>query len=251
MSARRLFFVFLLLIAPAAAQTLRVAVAADFGRAMKRLAAEYEKKSPVKIEIITGASGTLFAQIQNGAPFDLFFSADADYPQKLVDAGLAEADMLKTYAIGQIGLWIPRSRLGDDKLRPKLWLTRSWVKKIAIANPEHAPYGRAAVAALRSMGLYDTLKDKIVLGENVAQAAQFVESGNADLAIISTSMWYQNSMMEKGVFVLLHETDYPPIIQKATVISSSKQKAAAQSFLDFVTGDEGREIIQYRGYKLP
>lgn len=250
MSARRLLSVFLLFLAPAAAQTLRVAVAADFGPAMKKLVAEYEKKSPVKIEIITGSSGNFFAQIQNGAPFDLFFSADSEYPAKLVSDGKADGETLKTYAIGRLAMWTSNPEMRAKGSINGFWVDEAWCKKIAIANPEHAPYGRAAMETLKSLGVYEKVKNKLVFGESVAQAAQFAESGNADVAIVSASLIVSSPMLKNGVTVLL-QGNSPPIVQSAVIVSASKRKAAAQAFLDFVIGDDGREIIRYQGFTLP
>lgn len=240
----------MLLVGSAAAQSIRVAVAADFTPAMKKLVAQYEKKSPVKVEIISGASGSLFAQIQNGAPFDLFFSADSDYPLKLIVEGKADGESLKPYAIGRLAMWTMNPEVKAKGYINSLWVTEGWVKKIAIANPEYAPYGRAAIETLKTLGVYDKVKDKLVFGESVSQAAQFAESGNADVAIVSNSLIVSGPMLEKGVMVLL-DGKSPQIVQSAVVLEHSKNKPASQAFLDFVTGDDGRHIIEYQGFKLP
>src|SRR5215475_13379017 len=154
---------------------------------MTDLASAYEKQSGAHLNLTFGSSGNFFAQIQNGAPFDLFFSADSDLPQKLAGSGLALPNTLVLYGLGRITLWMSPNAFCDPRRETWKCLSDPAVKKIAIANPAHAPYGRAAVSALRAAGLYGQLKDKLVLGENVAQAAQFVQSGNAQAGIIAYS----------------------------------------------------------------
>jgi len=174
--------VFLLLVTVAAADEIRVAAAADLNYAFRDIAARFEKQMGNKADVIIGSSGNFYFQIQNGAPFDLFFSADIEYPQKLESAALAEKDSLYEYAVGTIVLWVPNTSKLDITKGLSALLDPS-VHKIAIANPAHAPYGRAALAALKSEQLDEKLRDKFVLGENISQAAQFVQSGNAERAI--------------------------------------------------------------------
>jgi len=174
--------VFLLLVTVAAADEIRVAAAADLNYAFRDIAARFEKQTGNKADVIIGSSGNFYFQIQNGAPFDLFFSADIEYPQKLESAALAEKDSLYEYAVGTIVLWVPNTSKLDITKGLTALLDPS-VHKIAIANPAHAPYGRAALAALKSEQLDEKLRDKFVLGENISQAAQFVRSGNAERAI--------------------------------------------------------------------
>ena len=170
-----------------AAQNITIAAAADLNYAMKDLSARFEQKTGDKVTFSFGASGNFYSQIVNGAPFDLFFSADVDYPKKLAAAGLMEPNSLRSYALGRLVLWVPNGlKLDPQSLKMDL-LLRPQVQKIAIANPEHAPYGRAAMAALQHFGLKDKVADKLVLGENVSQAAQFVSlrqcPGSADWRI--------------------------------------------------------------------
>src|SRR5437868_8021452 len=157
---------------PTSAQII-VAAAADLNAALSEIAANYEKSGGSKVRLSFGSSGNLFNQIQNGAPYDVFFSADEDYPKKLIEAGLAEPSSFSRYAIGRLVLWTPESSVLDVEHRGMDTLLDPAVKKIAIANPQHAPYGRAAVAALRHYGIYEKVADRLVLGENVSQAAQF------------------------------------------------------------------------------
>src|SRR5580704_3495070 len=173
---------------PARAQEIRVAAAADLEFAMQDVAAQFEKQSGTKLDVTYGSSGNFFSQLQNGAPFDLFFSADIDYPRKLDAAGLAEPGTLYEYAVGRIAIWTPSDAKVDvTRLGWKTLLDPS-VQKISIANPEHAPYGRAAVAALQQAGIYKQVRPKLVYGENIAQAAQFVQSGNAQAGIVAMSL---------------------------------------------------------------
>ena len=216
------------------AQSLRIAAASDLQFALADLAAQYEKQSGAKLAITYGSSGNFFAQIQNGAPFDLFFSADIAYPQKLIDAGFAESDSRYTYAFGRIVLWLPsESPLIPAKLQ---WntLLDARIQKIAIANPDHAPYGRAAVAALQSLGLYDTLKPRLVTAENIAQAAQFVDSANADAGLISLTSALTPRLSADGAYFVIPHNLYPTIEQGAVIISSTKQRAAVHKLLDFL-----------------
>jgi molybdenum ABC transporter molybdate-binding protein len=164
---------------------LTVAAAADLSSALQEIADRYEKKTGVHLKLSFGASGALTQQIQNGAPFDLFFSADMDYPRQLIAAGAADPASLYQYAVGKVVLWVPADSPLDLDHKGMSVLLDPSVKKIAVANPQHAPYGRAAVAALKHAGMYDQIADRLVLGENVAQAAQFVESGNAQAGFVA------------------------------------------------------------------
>src|SRR6202171_2155252 len=170
------------------AQELKIAAAADLKFAMADLAAQFEKRAGGKLDVTYGSSGNFLSQIAHGAPFDLFFSADAEYPKKLETAGLTEPGTLNEYALGRIVIWTSSdSRIRVAKAGWEALLDES-IEKIAIANPEHAPYGRAAVAALRNAGIYEQVKAKLVYGENIAQAAQFVASGNAQAGILALSL---------------------------------------------------------------
>src|ERR1035438_9155708 len=183
-----------------AAELLTVAAAADLNYALNELANRFEATSGVKVTLSFGASGNLYSQIQSGAPFDLFFSADEDYPKKLASAGLADAPSLRIYALGHLVLWVPNNSTFDpQKLQMEL-LTQPDVTRIAIANPQHAPYGRAAMSAIEHYGLKDKLSGKLVFGENVSQAAQFVQSGNAQVGLIAMSLAKTPVMESAGGF---------------------------------------------------
>src|ERR1700682_3018748 len=178
----------LLCSATARGQEIAVAAAADLKFAMGELAANFEKQTGTKVNVTYGSSGNFFSQIQNGAPFDLLFSADIEYPRKLEAAGLTKPGTLYEYAVGRIAIWLPPdANLNVNKEQWKSLLDTS-VHKIAIANPEHAPYGRAAVAALKNAGIYEQVQAKLVYGENIPQASQFVQSGNAQAGIIALSL---------------------------------------------------------------
>ena len=212
-------------------QTLKVAAAADLQFAMQDLAKEFEKNGKVKIDVIYGSSGNFFSQIQNGAPFDIFFSADMEYAKKLDAAGLAEPGTLARYAVGRLVLWTPPGSAVDVTKDGWKTLLDPRVQKIAVANPEHAPYGRAAVAALRSAGIYDQVQSKLVYGENISQAAQFAQSGNAQAGLVALSLALSPGMKD-GKWWEVPAGAYPPIEQGAIVLQSSKNKVAAGALLE-------------------
>ncbi|MGC2233735.1 MAG: molybdate ABC transporter substrate-binding protein, partial [Candidatus Acidiferrum sp.] len=216
---------------PTRAQEITVAAAADLKFAMSEVAGQYEKQTGNKVNVTYGSSGNFFSQLQNGAPFDLFFSADIDYARKLETAGLAEPGTLYRYAIGQIVIWAPAdSKVDVTALGWKALLSAS-VQKIAIANPEHAPYGRAAVAAMQKAGIYDRVKAKLVYGNNISQAAQFVQSGNAQVGIVALSLAVSSAMQDGRRWDIPADM-HPPIEQAVIVLKNAKNKAAARSFLD-------------------
>jgi len=231
------------------AQTIRVAAAADLQYALPELAAQYEKQSGAKLAISYGSSGNFFAQIQNGAPFDLFFSADVSYPNKLALAHQVEPDSLQIYAVGHLVLWLPPDSPLDPSAGLKILLDPR-IQKIAIANPEHAPYGRAAVAALRDAGLYDQLQPKLVLGEHISQAAQFVQSGSAQAGLLAQSLTFSLAM-KSGKYWQVPVERYPAIEQAVVLISASPNKPAAQSFLAFLKTPPARSTLERYGFSLP
>lgn len=234
-----------------AAEPIRVAAAADLNFALNDVAARFEAKTGTKVLLSFGSSGNLFSQIQNGAPFDLFFSADEDYPKKLAAAGAMDATTLRTYAIGHLVLWLPKtSQLDPATLQMKL-LTDPSVSRISIANPQHAPYGRAAMASIEHYGLKDKVASKLVYGENVSQAAQFVQSGNAQAGLIALSLAKSPAMASAGKYWELPTDSYPELRQAAGVISASKQKKEAQAFLDYVLSAEGAAILRKAGLGIP
>jgi molybdate transport system substrate-binding protein len=243
-------FVLLLTSRLGAAQEITVAAAADLQFAFQDVAARFEKDTGKQVKLIFGSSGTFFAQIQNGAPFDLFFSADIDYPKRLETAGLTEPGTFYPYATGKIVLWAPHGSKLDLNRGLQVLLDPS-VRKIAIANPEHAPYGRAAVAALRHENLYDKLSAKFVLGENISQAASFVVSGNADAGIIALSLALAPSTKAKGTYFEIPADDYPAIQQAAVVLKSSPDKEIARQFLTFLKTPAIQNLLRGYGFSVP
>lgn len=235
----------------AAGQEITVAAAADMNAVLPELAARYTKQTGQTVKLSFGSSGNLTNQIRNGAPFDVFFSADEEYPKQLVADGLAVRDSLYRYAVGRLVLWVPKdSTLDLDKLGIQALLDPS-TKKISIANPQHAPYGRAADAAFRRFGIYDQVAAKLVLGENVAQAAQFVESGNAQAGLIALSHALAPAMKDKGRYWTVPLEAYPTLNQAAVVLASSKRQDAACRFLDFVRSPEATSLLEAYGFSLP
>lgn len=235
----------------ATAEPITVAAAADLNYAMNELAGRFETATGTKVTLSFGASGNLFSQIQSGAPFDLFFSADEDYSKKLVNTGVADASSLRIYALGHLVLWVPNNSSFDpQKLQMEL-LNQPGVTRIAIANPEHAPYGRAAMTAIEHYGLRDKLAGKLVFGENVSQAAQFVQSGNAQAGLIAMSLAKSPAMESAGRFWVLPSDSYPELKQAAVIVSASKHKKAAQAFMDFVLSPEGAATLRKYGLTPP
>jgi len=235
----------------AGAQEITVGAAADMSAALPQLVVAYTKKTGQAVKVSFGSSGNLANQIRNGAPFDVFFSADEEYPQQLIAEGLASQDTLYRYAIGHLVLWVRSdSPLDLSKLGMKALLDPS-VKKIAIANPAHAPYGRAAEAALRHFGIYDQVSSRLVLGENVSQAAQFVESGNAQAGLIALSHALAPALKAKGRYWAVPLDAYPTLNQAAVALSRSNQQDAARRFLDFLHTPEATSLLTSYGFSLP
>jgi molybdate transport system substrate-binding protein len=231
----------------AGAKELRVAAAADLQSVMPALAAAYEHATGIKLAVSYGSSGTLATQIINGAPMDLFLGADYSFPEKLVAAGLADGTTPTPYAMGTLVLWARK----DSPLQPLSMelLTDPRVKSIAIANEEHAPYGRAAVAALRHLKLYDATSPHFVIAENISQTAQFVESGNAQLGLISLTAASSEHFKEIGTYVLVPTTAYPPILQCAVIMVKSERKAEAHAFLDWLLSTPVQENLKTMGLR--
>ena len=229
---------------------IRVAAAADLKFAMAELLRQFEEKSAAKVDVTYGSSGNFFSQIQNGAPFDAFFSADIEYPRKLAAAGRAEADTLYEYAIGRIVIWAPADTKVDVARDGWKALLDARVQKITIANPEHAPYGRAAVAAMQKAGVYEQVKAKLVYGENISQAAQFVQSGSAQAGIVALSLAISPAMKNGKSWVIPAEM-HPPIEQAAIILRAAQNKSGATAFLAFVASAKGREILARFEFRLP
>jgi molybdate transport system substrate-binding protein len=240
-----------LLLSVAAQAQITIAAAADLNAVLPKIVARYQGKTGETVKLSFGSSGNLTNQIMNGAPFDIFFSADEDYPKQLIAQGLAEKDTLYRYAVGRLVLWVPRgSKLDLQKLGIQA-LPDSSVKKIAMANPAHAPYGRAAEAALKHFAVYDQVAAKLVLGDSVSQTAQFVESGNAQAGLIALSHALAPTMRGKGQYWTVPLDAYPTLNQAAIVLSRSKQPDAARRFLEFLRGPEASSLLKSYGFSLP
>ena len=224
---------------------VNIAAASDLSLVMKQIAPAFEKRTGMKVNVSFGSSGNFYSQILNGAPFDVFLSADLDYPRRLIAAGAADGNSLYIYGIGHIVVWVPGKLAELSRHGLKVLLEPS-VRKIAIANPDHAPYGRAAVAALRKAGIYERVEQKLVLGENVSQAAQFVASGNADAGLISLSLTREM----KGPTDILVES-YPPVEQAAVVIRAAGNRGGAEAFMNFLQSDDGKHLLEEYGFMPP
>ena len=224
---------------------IRVLAAADLQPVMPTLAAAYEHATGIHLNVSFGSSSTLATQIMNGEPADLFLAADFSFPEKVVAANLADTPAPIAYARGALVLWARK----DSPLQP---LTQNTLhddhySRLAIANPDHAPYGRAAVAALTWMKLYDQLKPQLVVAENIAQAAQFVESGNAQLGLISLTLASSEHFQQVGSFIRIPRTSYPEIRQCAVVMRNSSHRAEAHAFLDWLRSPAVQENLAKYG----
>jgi molybdate transport system substrate-binding protein len=218
---------------------------------MGDLVTRYRQIHPdTTIDVTYGSSGNFYAQLQNQAPFDLFLSADVSYPRKLVEGGLAEPDSVFVYAVGRIVLWVPNDSKVDLGEGLKALLDPS-VKKIAIANPQHAPYGRAAEAALKTHSLWDSVQSRLVTGENIAQAAQFVQSGSADAGIIALSLALAPPMKSRGRYSLIASDDYPRLEQGGVILKAAADPPAARQFKGFITGTDSRAVLKGYGFGMP
>jgi molybdate transport system substrate-binding protein len=245
-------FLLLTAVAPAhAAGELTVAAAADLQFAMHALIQGFERQSGADVRLVLGSSGNLTTEIQHGAPFDLFFSADVDHPEQLVRSGAAEPGSLVRYAVGRLVVYVPKGSPLDLNHRGLAALEDPSVRKIAIANPRFAPYGRAAVAALRHAGLYDKLQSRFVLGEDVSQATQFVISGNAQAALTAMALMLAPRAKPPGRYWLVPTKDYPPLDQAAVIVNRSSEKELARAFLAYLKTPAARSILTQYGFAAP
>ncbi|MGQ0557548.1 MAG: molybdate ABC transporter substrate-binding protein [Nitrospiraceae bacterium] len=233
-------------VTPALAEQALVAVAANFVPPFREIAIEFEHATGHQLQVAGGSSGNFYSQIKNGAPFDVFFSADMERPQKLEDEGLGVKDSRFTYAIGRLVLWSPNADLikGEETLRSKNY------KRLAMANPKTAPYGVAAMQAMQKLELWDSLQPHIVMGESLGQTMGFIESGNAPLGFVAFSQIMDPKIRGKGsrwdVPTNLHE----PIKQDVILLTKGKDNPAAKALLEFMGGPQATKIIHYYGYEL-
>lgn len=232
----------------AAAEQVHVAVAANFAAPVKSLVARFEQHSGHRIILTAGSTGKLYAQIKNGAPFDVFLSADAQTPGRMEREGLAVSGQSYTYALGRLVLWSPKPGLVDPRgevLRGQAF------RRLSIANPRVAPYGAAAREVLEKLGAWDALQARLVLGENIAQAYQFVSSGNVELGFVAYSQIREPGKATGGSFWLVPQALYAPIRQDAALLARAKASDAARQFLEYLRSPPARELIQDHGYDLP
>jgi molybdate transport system substrate-binding protein len=236
----------------ASASQLSIAAAADLRFALDAVAQKFrETHAGLDVEITYGSSGNFFAQITEHAPFDLFLSADASYPDTLLASGEAKKGSEFNYAIGRIVLWAPNGSKFDPATRKMDALSDPDLKRVAIANPDHAPYGRAAEAALKKYNLWDTLGPKIVRGSNISETATMVRSGGADVGIIALSLALAPSMKDAGTYYEIPAGDYPTMNQEGVILSYAKNPEAAAQFKHFLISDEARAILRRFGFGIP
>lgn len=244
------FAVSLLLLAAAAtarADDIQVAVAANFTAPMKEIAAQFEQATGHKVLATFGATGKFYAQIKNGAPFDVLLAADDETPAKLEKEGAAVAHSRFTYAIGKLVLWSVQPGLVDDKGEV---LAKGGFEHLAIANPKLAPYGAAAVETLQKLKLFGALEAKIVQGDSIAQAHQFLVSGAAPLGFVAMSQVFEGGKLKSGSVWVVPATLYGQIRQDAVILDKGKGKPAVDAFLAYLKGDKAKAVIRAYGYEL-
>lgn len=236
-----LAFLTLLISLPGVAEEVTVAVASNFVQPMKEIAAAFEQAREHQVRIVSGSSGKLFAQIQHGAPYQIFFSADESKPRALVEAGHAVSNSSFTYALGALALWSAQTGLveGGETLK------QGRFNKLAIANPKLAPYGVAAVQTLKNLHLWDSVRNKLVWGENIAQTFQFVSTGNAELGLVAVAQ-----VKGAGGSAWRIPPDlYDPVRQDLVLLQAGARSVAAQEFLRFVRSEVAISIIEDHGYR--
>jgi len=233
-------------------KSITVAAASDLKFAFEEITSDFKKLHPeIQIQTTFGSSGNFFAQLSNKAPFDIFFSADIGYPEKLIEQGDGLKETLFSYAVGHLGIWVRNDSSLDLDKNGIAVLSDAKVKKIAIANPRFAPYGRAAEAALKHFEIYESIQDKIVLGENISQTAQFVESGAADVGVISASLATVSPLRDKGRFWQLPTDSYPKLVQGGVILSWVKDRKVCDQLRHFVTSEAGQAILRKYGFAPP
>ena len=237
---------FSLAVTPALAEQALVAVAANFGPPVREGAMEFEKASGHNVQVASGSSGAFFTQIKNGAPFDVFFSADSERPKLLEEEGLGVKGSRFTYAIGRLVLWSPDPDLvkGEDTLRSGKF------KHLAIADPKTAPYGVAALQAMQKLGVWESIQPRLVLGESLAQTMSFVESGNAELGFLALSQAMDPKMKGRGGRWDVPSNLHEPIKQDVILLAKGKNNPAAKALMEFIGGPQATAIIERYGYEL-
>jgi molybdate transport system substrate-binding protein len=228
---------------PALAGQVNVAVAANFTEPAKEIAALFKQKTGHEAQLSFGASGQFLTQIMQEAPFQVFLSADQERPKKAVEAGLAVPDSRFTYAVGKLVLWSK----GPGVVKGGETLKSGEFTKLSIADPAAAPYGQAAIETMTALGVYDTLRPKLVQGTNINQAFQFIDTGNAELGFVALSQVVNS---DKGSRWLVPQDLYTPIRQDAVLLKKGADSEAAKAFVDFLKGPEARAVIERFGYGL-
>jgi molybdate transport system substrate-binding protein len=249
MSRVRLLLVLLLAWAPLAqAEKITIAAAADLKFALDELLVEFKQAHPNdEVEVIYGSSGKFYTQIQQGAPFDVYFSADIEFPRRLAKAGFAASEV-KPHALGRIVLW---SATQDASQMNLASLTDPAIKRIAIANPKVAPYGMRAVEALKQSGLWDKVEPKLVYGENIAHTAQFVQTGNAQVGIIALALALNPELARKGGYWLIPDELHAPLEQGFIITKRAEKNELAQHFADYMESKPARDVMTRYGFVLP
>jgi molybdate transport system substrate-binding protein len=230
---------------------VRVAAAADLNAAMGEIVSRFGQAHDVDVSVSYGSSGNFYAQLLNQAPFDLFLSADLGYPNQLAVRGLTVPQSEFTYAVGRLALWAPTASPLDIEHQGLRALTAPSLSHVAIANPEHAPYGRAAVAAMQAAGVYEAIRPKIVFGENVAQALQFAQSGAADAAVVARSLVVAPKARGTGVAFEIPPGTYPRLDQGGVILKWAADADAARALRGFLLSADGRAILERSGFALP
>ena len=231
---------------------ITVVAASDLKFALDECVQEFERANPgISVRVSYGSSGNYYAQLSNQAPFDVFLSADVEFPRKLGEQALTLPESEFPYAVGRIAVWVPTtSPIDVQRLRIDA-LKHPSVAHIAIANPQHAPYGRAAEAAMRSTGVYETVRAKIVLGENIAQTLQFIQSGNAEIGIVALSLAVAPTVRGQGRYWEIPLDRYPRMVQGGVILKWAKDPEAARTFRSFLIDPRGRAILKKFGFMPP
>lgn len=248
-SLSRLFAALGLTLAACAAHAgeVQVAVAANFTAPMKDIAAKFEQDTGHKVVASFGPTGGIYTQIKNGAPFEVFLSADDKTPAKLVEEGDAVKASLFTYAKGKLALWSPKEGFVDAKGEV---LKKGTYEHLSIGNPKTAPYGAAAVMVLEKMKLLETVKPKLVEGSNITQAHQFVATGNAEMGFVALSQIYKDGKLTSGSAWMVPADLYNPILQDAVILNKGKDNAAAKALVEYLKGKQAAAVIKSYGYDL-
>lgn len=231
--------------ATVAAETVHVAVAANFVEPLRNISTQFEKSTGHLVVITSGSTGKIYAQIKNGAPYDLFLAADAKIPAKLEQENAIVPKSHFTYAIGKLALWSAKPDYVDSL---GTILKKQTFAHIAIASPKLAPYGHAAMQTLEKRGLAKTLRPKIVQGENIGQTYQFIASGNAELGFVALSQIYRDGKVKSGSAWIVDTADYEPIRQDVVMLLKAKDNAAALALMDYLKSETTHRIIQSYGY---